>query len=185
MLSDPLEQRHAALKTQSRSRIYRTSRRCCWVSTSIQYIPTRVPGDLLYLFSDKIQKSFKHKNIGVYEVWHLNGSIETLSSFCFCPSRFGRLLLLLPYLHFVSSEKIEHLFFHRTIGSTPIEKLLCDMYKNWKSVKRSWTWKAQWTKSLYKSYFFQIQLIGVRFNSCSVPAYACWITFTVYRNTWI
>ncbi|KAK2917811.1 photoreceptor-specific nuclear receptor [Channa argus] len=45
-------------------------------------------------------------------------------------SRFGRLLLLLPSLHFVSSEKIEQLFFHRTIGSTPMEKLLCDMFKN-------------------------------------------------------
>ncbi|XP_029009542.3 photoreceptor-specific nuclear receptor [Betta splendens] len=45
-------------------------------------------------------------------------------------SRFGRLLLLLPCLHFVSSEKIEHLFFHRTVGSTPMEKLLCDMFKN-------------------------------------------------------
>ncbi|XP_076589568.1 photoreceptor-specific nuclear receptor-like isoform X2 [Chaetodon auriga] len=45
-------------------------------------------------------------------------------------SRFGRLLLLLPSLHFVSSEKIEQLYFHRTIGSTPMEKLLCDMFKN-------------------------------------------------------
>ncbi|TDH09544.1 hypothetical protein EPR50_G00088480 [Perca flavescens] len=45
-------------------------------------------------------------------------------------ARFGRLLLLLPSLHFVSSEKIEKLFFQRTIGSTPMEKLLCDMFKN-------------------------------------------------------
>nr|XP_046250910.1 photoreceptor-specific nuclear receptor [Scatophagus argus] len=45
-------------------------------------------------------------------------------------ARFGRLLLLLPSLHFVSSEKIEQLFFHRTTGSTPMEKLLCDMFKN-------------------------------------------------------
>uniref|UniRef100_A0A3B5ASQ3 Photoreceptor-specific nuclear receptor n=1 Tax=Stegastes partitus TaxID=144197 RepID=A0A3B5ASQ3_9TELE len=45
-------------------------------------------------------------------------------------ARFGRLLLLLPSLHFVSSEKVEQLFFHRTIGSTPMEKLLCDMFKN-------------------------------------------------------
>lgn len=44
--------------------------------------------------------------------------------------RFGRLLLLLPSLHFVSSERIELLFFHRTIGNTPMEKLLCDMFKN-------------------------------------------------------
>lgn len=46
--------------------------------------------------------------------------------------RFGRLLLLLPALHFVSSERIELLFFHRTIGNTPMEKLLCGMFKNWK-----------------------------------------------------
>ncbi|XP_034541927.1 photoreceptor-specific nuclear receptor isoform X2 [Notolabrus celidotus] len=45
-------------------------------------------------------------------------------------ARFGRLLLLLPSLRFVSPEKIEQLFFHRTIGSTPMEKLLCDMFKN-------------------------------------------------------
>ncbi|XP_061578601.1 photoreceptor-specific nuclear receptor-like [Cololabis saira] len=45
-------------------------------------------------------------------------------------ARFGRLLLLLPSLHFVTSEKIERMFFHKTIGSTPMEKLLCDMFKN-------------------------------------------------------
>uniref|UniRef100_A0A3B5MEK8 Nuclear receptor subfamily 2, group E, member 3 n=1 Tax=Xiphophorus couchianus TaxID=32473 RepID=A0A3B5MEK8_9TELE len=45
-------------------------------------------------------------------------------------SRFGRLLLLLPSLHFLSPRKIEQLFFHRTIGNTPMEKLLCDMIKN-------------------------------------------------------
>uniref|UniRef100_A0A3B3UQF9 Photoreceptor-specific nuclear receptor n=1 Tax=Poecilia latipinna TaxID=48699 RepID=A0A3B3UQF9_9TELE len=43
---------------------------------------------------------------------------------------FGRLLLLLPSLHFLNSRKIEQLFFHRTIGNTPMEKLLCDMFKN-------------------------------------------------------
>ncbi|KAJ3593211.1 hypothetical protein NHX12_005547 [Muraenolepis orangiensis] len=46
------------------------------------------------------------------------------------PARFGKLLLLLPSLRFVSSERIELLFFHRTIGNTPMEKLLCDMFKN-------------------------------------------------------
>ncbi|KAM8892832.1 photoreceptor-specific nuclear receptor-like isoform 2-T2 [Spinachia spinachia] len=45
-------------------------------------------------------------------------------------ARFGRLLLLLPSLHFVSSEKIEQLFFPTTTGGTPMEKLLCDMFKN-------------------------------------------------------
>ncbi|CAL8325267.1 unnamed protein product [Gadus morhua 'NCC'] len=45
-------------------------------------------------------------------------------------ARFGRLLLLLPSFHSVSSEKIEQTFFRSTIGSTPMEKLLCDMFKN-------------------------------------------------------
>ncbi|KAM4734888.1 photoreceptor-specific nuclear receptor-like [Anableps anableps] len=44
-------------------------------------------------------------------------------------SRFGRLLLLLPSLRFLSPHKIEQLFFHRTIGNTPMEKLLYDMFK--------------------------------------------------------
>ncbi|XP_064191643.1 photoreceptor-specific nuclear receptor-like isoform X1 [Anguilla rostrata] len=46
------------------------------------------------------------------------------------PARFGKLLLLLPSLRFVASEQIELLFFHTTIGNTPMEKLLCDMFKN-------------------------------------------------------
>ncbi|KAG7249768.1 hypothetical protein CRUP_018465, partial [Coryphaenoides rupestris] len=45
-------------------------------------------------------------------------------------ARFGRLLLLLPAFRFVSPEKIEQMFFHGTIGDTPMEKLLCDMFKN-------------------------------------------------------
>ncbi|NWZ02918.1 NR2E3 protein, partial [Loxia curvirostra] len=44
--------------------------------------------------------------------------------------RFGKLLLLLPALRFISSERVELLFFRRTIGNTPMEKLLCDMFKN-------------------------------------------------------
>ncbi|XP_030047401.1 photoreceptor-specific nuclear receptor [Microcaecilia unicolor] len=46
------------------------------------------------------------------------------------PVRFGKLLLLLPSLRFISSDQIELLFFHKTIGNTPMEKLLCDMFKN-------------------------------------------------------
>ncbi|XP_033634957.1 photoreceptor-specific nuclear receptor-like isoform X1 [Asterias rubens] len=46
------------------------------------------------------------------------------------PSRFGRLLLLLPSLRSISSEKIERIFFRCTIGNTPMERLLCDMFKN-------------------------------------------------------
>jgi len=44
--------------------------------------------------------------------------------------RFGRLLLLLPLLRLVPPERIENLFFRRTIGNTPMEKLLCDMFKS-------------------------------------------------------
>lgn len=46
------------------------------------------------------------------------------------PARFGRLLLMLPLLRHVPAPRIEMLFFQRTIGNTPMEKVLCDMYKN-------------------------------------------------------
>ncbi|EDX07200.1 GD11109, partial [Drosophila simulans] len=45
-------------------------------------------------------------------------------------ARFGRLLLMLPLLRMISSHKIESIYFQRTIGNTPMEKVLCDMYKN-------------------------------------------------------
>lgn len=45
------------------------------------------------------------------------------------PFRFGKLLLLLPSLRSVSNNTIEELFFRRTIGNIPIERIICDMYK--------------------------------------------------------
>lgn len=45
------------------------------------------------------------------------------------PLRFGKLLLLLPVLRTVSNNTIEELFFRRTIGNIPIERIICDMYK--------------------------------------------------------
>ncbi|XP_076063383.1 nuclear receptor subfamily 2 group E member tailless [Oratosquilla oratoria] len=46
------------------------------------------------------------------------------------PFRFGKLLLLLPSLRAVSCRTIEDLFFVRTIGAIPIERIICDMYKS-------------------------------------------------------
>ncbi|XP_060566864.1 photoreceptor-specific nuclear receptor-like [Ruditapes philippinarum] len=46
------------------------------------------------------------------------------------PVRFGRLLLMLPSLRFLSTESLEKVFFGRSIGNTPMEKLLCDMFKS-------------------------------------------------------
>ncbi|CRL02293.1 CLUMA_CG015343, isoform A [Clunio marinus] len=45
-------------------------------------------------------------------------------------ARFGRLLLMLPLLRLVNSTRIESIYFHKTIGNTQMEKVLCDMYKN-------------------------------------------------------
>ncbi len=45
------------------------------------------------------------------------------------PSRFGKLLLLLPSLKAISGRSIEELFFKKTIGAIPIERIICDMYK--------------------------------------------------------
>lgn len=45
-------------------------------------------------------------------------------------TRFGRLLLQLPALRNVSSRAVEDIFFRRTIGNIPIERILCDMFKS-------------------------------------------------------
>ena len=44
------------------------------------------------------------------------------------PSRFGKLLLLLPSLRSVSAATIHSVFF-RCIGAIPLEKIICDMFK--------------------------------------------------------
>ncbi len=44
--------------------------------------------------------------------------------------RFGKLLLMLPSLRTVSGNTIEELFFRKTIGNIPIDRLLSDMYKS-------------------------------------------------------
>lgn len=36
---------------------------------------------------------------------------------------------MIPSLKFVPSDRVEKIFFGRTIGSVPMEKLLCDMFK--------------------------------------------------------
>ncbi|XP_067214805.1 nuclear receptor subfamily 2 group E member 1 isoform X2 [Linepithema humile] len=54
---------------------------------------------------------------------------QRLSGVSFGALRFGKLLLLLPTLRSVSAHAIEELFFRRTIGMIPIEKIICDMYK--------------------------------------------------------
>ncbi|XP_037047282.1 nuclear receptor subfamily 2 group E member 1 [Bradysia coprophila] len=45
------------------------------------------------------------------------------------PTRFGRLLLLLPSLRSIRPATIESLFFKETIGAVPIARLLGDMYQ--------------------------------------------------------
>lgn len=54
---------------------------------------------------------------------------QRLNGVSFGALRFGKLLLLLPKLRSVSAHAIEELFFRRTIGMIPIEKIICDMYK--------------------------------------------------------
>ncbi|XP_069194048.1 photoreceptor-specific nuclear receptor [Procambarus clarkii] len=46
------------------------------------------------------------------------------------PARFGRLLLLLASLRSPPPPRVQALFFTATIGNTPMEKILCDMYKS-------------------------------------------------------
>ena len=44
------------------------------------------------------------------------------------PTRFGRLLLLVPSLRAVSQTTVEALFFKETVGDIPVQRLLGDMY---------------------------------------------------------
>ncbi|KAF6208428.1 hypothetical protein GE061_016884 [Apolygus lucorum] len=44
------------------------------------------------------------------------------------PTRFGRLLLMIPGLRSVRQSTVERLFFRETIGDIPIQRLLGDMY---------------------------------------------------------
>ncbi len=46
------------------------------------------------------------------------------------PFRFGKLLLMLPSLRSIRPSTIEELFFRKTIGNIPIERLLVDMFKS-------------------------------------------------------
>ncbi|XP_044590551.1 nuclear receptor subfamily 2 group E member 1 [Cotesia glomerata] len=55
---------------------------------------------------------------------------QMLSHSSYGALRFGRILLLLPFLRSVSSSAIETLFFRRTIGGIPIERIICDVYKS-------------------------------------------------------
>jgi hypothetical protein len=43
------------------------------------------------------------------------------------PLRFGRLLLLLPLLKSLRPNTIHSLFFRKTVGSIPIQNIICDM----------------------------------------------------------
>ncbi|KAL5287509.1 NR2E3 family protein [Megaselia abdita] len=61
---------------------------------------------------------------------HVMLSQHTRTQFPAQVARFGRLLLTIPLLRTLNSHKIEQIFFQRTIGNTPMEKVLCDMYKN-------------------------------------------------------
>ncbi|CAG7730288.1 unnamed protein product, partial [Allacma fusca] len=45
------------------------------------------------------------------------------------PTRFGRMLLLVPSLRAVRQNTVENLFFKDTIGEIPMQRLLIDMYQ--------------------------------------------------------
>lgn len=46
------------------------------------------------------------------------------------PTRFGKLLLLMPCLKMVPGHVISQLFFQDSIGTIQVEKLLCDIFQS-------------------------------------------------------
>ena len=45
-------------------------------------------------------------------------------------TRFGKLLLALPCLRLIPAQIVSQMFFEETVGSIPVEKLLCDIYES-------------------------------------------------------
>lgn len=74
--------------------------------------------------------------------------------------RYGKILLLLPALRSVQPSTIEELFFRRTIGSSPIESVICNMY-----YKPTWDLRYERSSGLWDYDFW------VRGNSDE-----CWTT---------
>lgn len=69
----------------------------------------------------------------VATVVRLRDSAQTTLGSCMATSsigaiKFRKLILMLPMLKAVSSQAIEEFFFKKTIGDTPIEKIICDVY---------------------------------------------------------
>lgn len=71
-----------------------------------------------------------HTVVGLQDQAQVTLSKYIQSTYPGQPFRFGKLLLLLPSLRSVSGTTIEELFFRKTIGNIPIERLLVDMYKS-------------------------------------------------------
>ncbi|XP_022256885.1 nuclear receptor subfamily 2 group E member 1-like isoform X1 [Limulus polyphemus] len=80
---------------------------------------------------------FKPETVGLCEIY----PVEMLQDQAQCllgdyvrhkyprqPTRFGRLLLLVPCLRAVKGGMVEKMFFRDTVGDTPIERLLEDIY---------------------------------------------------------
>jgi len=44
------------------------------------------------------------------------------------PFRFGKLLLLLSSLRYVSADTIEHMYFQSTLGAIPVSRIVSDMF---------------------------------------------------------
>ncbi len=45
------------------------------------------------------------------------------------PTRFGKLLLLIPSMRVISGAVLSRLFFKETVGNIPVERLICDIYQ--------------------------------------------------------
>ena len=54
----------------------------------------------------------------------------SLSSHLLSLTQHCRLILAVSNLRNISSSTIEKIYFEKTIGATPMKKLLCDMFKN-------------------------------------------------------
>lgn len=86
--------------------------------------------------------------------------------------RAGKLLLLLPALGHISATAVQEIFFKRTVGNTPIERVLCDMFKSSWNSRRTWTMAAVSYQSVWLAREFYYYFLSPSQKLISV---LCWI----------
>lgn len=102
---------------------------------SVVFFKSGVDMEMMYGGSDSgspVPEGHRLKNFGKIrdlKEWSQITLSHHFSKVPFGSLRLGNILLLLSRLRTIDPHAIEELFFRKTIGAIPIEKIICDMYR--------------------------------------------------------